>query len=133
MAAIVVENAQDTYLDYDLHLDQQTWDEEQWDDYYDQLAIDEAEREYAWENATDEQKHEAAFYEGLHNRTCDDAFAINQQLPPGYAVTWYVASVWPRFVLWHGDTPIALYKNEHKENLVPYAVGHLAFGNVACA
>ena len=130
---MVVQNPQDTYLNYDLYVDQQTWDEDDWARYDEQCFHDQIEREIAWENATDEQKHEAAYYEGLHDSTCDETFAINQQLPPGYAVTWYVASVWPRFVLWHGDTPIALYKNEHKENLVPYAVGHLAFGNVAAA
>ena len=120
-ATICVEKASDTYLDYDLYMAQQTWDDEDWD-AYDRQCDDEAfERELAWEEASEEQKREANYYDGLHQRYCDETLVLNKKLPAEYCVTWYVASVWPRFVLWHDNKPLAGFKNEHKGQIVSFA------------
>ena len=121
MATIRVEEVSDTYLDYDLYLAQQTWDDEDWDFYYENRDAEECEREIAWEEATEEQKREGNFYDALYWRYSDETFAMNKELPKDYCVTWYVANVWPRFVLWHKDKPLAGFKHENKQHVVPFA------------
>ena len=102
VVGIRVDSEADTYLDWDLYLEQQAWDEEDWEAYY-------------------EQKRESDFYVGMHKSTCAEAFALIKELPQGCFVTWYVAHCWPRYVLWEQGKPIAGFRSENKGKIVEYA------------
>lgn len=128
MAAITIATPQDTYLDYDLYLAQQEWTPEDWAAHEECELQDEIEREIAQAQIAamseeDQQMYaaDAAFYEGLHEDNCKETFAMNEQVPDGYAVTWYVAHCWPRYVLWQGENPIAGFKSENAKYIVEFA------------
>ena len=112
---------EDTFLDYDLWLEQQSWTDEDWRQHEADVEHERIERERLDAEMTEADRREMDYWDGLYNGYADEVLAMNEELPAGYKVTWHIAAVWPRYVLWHDDKPLAGFKHENKQHVVPFA------------
>ena len=117
-AEVATMTREDTFLDFDLWSRQQSWMDEDWADH---------------ENTGDAEEWSGKFCGRMQpSRTeargrvlrqhgdggyADETLAMNDQVPEGYKVTWYIANVWPRFVLWHDEKPLATALSMRTSNM----------------